>query len=141
MQYIFIFIKKKRNTKQLNIKMSPGPLTSQCMPVKYDNKKERNVEFHTGKRSKELFLIKAKSICHIWKQPFVLLLFLQWSGERRCRSCLLDGSEPDQHLPKHLRAAGYRGSACWQPAASRELEPKQQFCSKGNLPLLFYPCF
>lgn len=35
--------------------MSPGPLTSQCMPVKYDNRKERNVEFHTGKGPKSSF--------------------------------------------------------------------------------------
>jgi len=57
-------------------------------------------------------------------QATVCSAFIQWSGNGRCRSCLLANSEPGQHLPQHLLAVRYRVSARQQPAAGRELEPK-----------------
>lgn len=68
-------------------------------------------DFKQEKVQRALFR-KAKIIYHIWKQTSGLLLFLQWSENRSCRSRLVDVSKSGQRLPKHQLTVRYRAFAC-----------------------------
>lgn len=124
--------------------MSPGPLTSQYVPVKYD-KKEQNYGISCRKRSKEP--------SHNSKDYLFIWLFVTVRSNP-----LFFASVPsvvwrrDVELPNGqllcLTAPSQAPAYCWvpdsahqQPAANRELEPEWWSCSKGNLLLLVYPHF